>query len=720
MLLLASLVCSSSPATAAPRTLEDFKLITFNLQGATNGRDSKWTTDVPQLMRNHDILALQEAGAQPRGTLLQTHTPEPGLPSITESRWRSGTGSRGHDYYVYFMETDPTGHRVNLAMVTRERASRVYAVNNAFQGSRPAFGVRIDDTIYYTLHAMSGNGNDGAILIGYIAAQAARAGCQFAAMGDFNREPDGLRPQLPGGTYLHNSNLPTHYSPTGVDRELDYMVTDRTITKTTWKARRTNGRSADHFPVDFGILGLSGGAPTTGWLCGHEWESCEIKGNSTVIYGTGNPAKDIYKNFQGPPPGGGAGATVTCSNTTFEKDPAPGSEKQCWVEPVDQVWNDTMQMITSIDNGCLTADENDNNNISIKPCVQLAMHSQMWNKVAADRSIRARGLCMEPDTSTLVRLGGCIGSSRQVWEAKADGSLYHPATQMCLAHEVFPSIGDKPYLTGCNRSMKQSWRWPSNSLVMSTGMCLSARSPEPNSGVSPEPCTASDLQSWEFGPSYSLRNARSGNCLLPYHKIVEYSVWVSPCVGQTQWRMNATSNLALQDTGLCLSKNSTLFVDPPGLDSMYLKWCAPNLGYLATFDLDPEPIKLAYNNLCIDHTTVWDLEGNTAELWTCNGTVSQELLMAPNGTIHSQSHCLEPAGTDKGSTVQLRTCNNSDTQVWVPRIDYDTSGGREHVYNPGTGLCLSADYPQTAGRLLTIQPCGEVDTQWWTSPAFAS
>jgi hypothetical protein len=78
---------------------------------------------VPQLLRNHDVLALQETG------------PVPPLDPNGDFHCQDSTTVNGytlrdfgHDpvmlRHVYFLETDPNGHRNNLTMVTEVEVPR--------------------------------------------------------------------------------------------------------------------------------------------------------------------------------------------------------------------------------------------------------------------------------------------------------------------------------------------------------------------------------------------------------------------------------------------------------------------------------------------------------------------------------------------------------------------------------------------------------------------
>jgi hypothetical protein len=58
------LTAVAGPAQAA--NLERHNPVTYNMQGGQGGDVTpKWSNDIPRLLANHDVLALQEAGPLP-------------------------------------------------------------------------------------------------------------------------------------------------------------------------------------------------------------------------------------------------------------------------------------------------------------------------------------------------------------------------------------------------------------------------------------------------------------------------------------------------------------------------------------------------------------------------------------------------------------------------------------------------------------------------------
>ncbi|WP_233636001.1 GDSL-type esterase/lipase family protein [Hymenobacter setariae] len=219
------------------------------MQGGSAGNVDKWNADVLPLSLTHDVVALQEAGSAPPASSVEVgryNTPE-GTVRVTS--WNIGTGSRVNVRYVYFLTTDPTGNRVNLALVTKHVPDNWQTVPPGITGvSRGALGVQLGAAWYYTLHGLSGNGNDDANLLHNI--EAASGISFWVAMGDYNRNPSTL--QIPPGSKLYNTGQATQQS----GGELDYLVSNDIIDcehgakDKELRARTMGAKSSDHYPVE--------------------------------------------------------------------------------------------------------------------------------------------------------------------------------------------------------------------------------------------------------------------------------------------------------------------------------------------------------------------------------------------------------------------------------------------------------------------------------------
>ncbi|WP_380283543.1 GDSL-type esterase/lipase family protein [Kitasatospora purpeofusca] len=173
------------------------------------------------------------------------------------------------------MKTDfSQASRVNLAMVTSMPVDEVRIVEGAPMQSgffgRPSFGVRIGSTIYYTLHASSGDsGHDADQLLRNIAADARDASnrlgtpIEWAALGDFNRDPELWKPT---GTLIQTAQAlgaavyQTGYATHEGQSELDYMVSSVHPAQPGYRAELLGAFiPSDHFPVAFHVP-MAGGA----------------------------------------------------------------------------------------------------------------------------------------------------------------------------------------------------------------------------------------------------------------------------------------------------------------------------------------------------------------------------------------------------------------------------------------------------------------------------
>lgn len=181
---------------------------------------NKWNSGVRRLITaGHDVIALQEAGQVPasaghldaQGNMVAG--PVQTFPSyqfngrtysVREYEWRPN-GTRGGLWYIYFLQTDFGANRVDLAIVTSHLADAVNVARPVFQGSRPALGVRFNNTYFWTVHAMSGGGNDARALLEQIDADSGTR--MWAAMGDFNREPHLLT--VDQNMHIYRTGTPT-------------------------------------------------------------------------------------------------------------------------------------------------------------------------------------------------------------------------------------------------------------------------------------------------------------------------------------------------------------------------------------------------------------------------------------------------------------------------------------------------------------------------------
>lgn len=243
-------------------------VITWNMQGATGFGENKWRTDVARLFnRGAQICLLQECGNPPPSALPIPAPPVFGgaaVPGgINWNYYSWNIGSRRHPCTVgiFWLETDPAGHRVNLAIATVIFAGVPGAVvpngimyvppAGGIAAARPAIGIRIPfgggNANIFTLHALAGGGGDAPALITNING----GGAPWFAAGDMNRLPATWGAvALPGGVVgCPNSGDPTH---PGTGTNLDYGFANG-IAPAAAGLVMSDFVVSDHYPVYYVI-----------------------------------------------------------------------------------------------------------------------------------------------------------------------------------------------------------------------------------------------------------------------------------------------------------------------------------------------------------------------------------------------------------------------------------------------------------------------------------
>lgn len=266
--IISLLAVSSSPLFAA---LENYNIGTWNLQGSSASSESKWNINVRQLLigsQAADILMVQEAGTLPATAVRTDRVIQPvgvGIP-IEEYRWNLGTRTRPNEVYIYYSRLDVGANRVNLAIVSRNRADSAHVIHSssAVLTARPAVGIQIGSDVFFSVHALSPSGNDAVSLVNNVYAYFStpeRQHLSWILVGDFNRSPTNLQSALANEPNINNNTRiiaptePTHRS----GNILDYAIAHNA----TGQAQRINldaslmfnqirsQITSDHFPVSF-------------------------------------------------------------------------------------------------------------------------------------------------------------------------------------------------------------------------------------------------------------------------------------------------------------------------------------------------------------------------------------------------------------------------------------------------------------------------------------
>ncbi|WP_429113224.1 cytolethal distending toxin subunit B family protein [Aeromonas veronii] len=193
--------------------LDDKRVVSWNLQGASHATESKWNVNVAVLLRggvnsqqNVDIINIQEAGTPPpTATLLpqlgaRLVNPDNLAVPVEEYEWDLGTRYRRNIFYIYFSRVDTGANRVNLAIVSRQRASRVIILGTSvFPGhGRPVLGIEVDNSYYFNIHAIANGGSDSGVVTERVWNYFNQNNDQSSWMitGDFNRNPFGMTNSL--------------------------------------------------------------------------------------------------------------------------------------------------------------------------------------------------------------------------------------------------------------------------------------------------------------------------------------------------------------------------------------------------------------------------------------------------------------------------------------------------------------------------------------------
>ncbi|MGP1560991.1 MAG: cytolethal distending toxin subunit B family protein [Helicobacteraceae bacterium] len=243
--------------------IDDYKIATWNLQGSSASNESKWNISVRQIITGSnaaDILALQEAGSLPttaRATGRSART-QSGL-EVAEYEWQLGSVSRPQNVFIYFSQTDIGGNRVNLAIVSRQRADELIILPPPTTVSRPIIGIVIGNEAFMNIHALASGGGDSAAFINTVASHfSLRPNITWMVMGDFNANPERVRVNL---DLSIRSRVEILAPPSSTQRSggvLDWAVVGnqrgRVTTALAAVLMLANARThivSDHFPVNF-------------------------------------------------------------------------------------------------------------------------------------------------------------------------------------------------------------------------------------------------------------------------------------------------------------------------------------------------------------------------------------------------------------------------------------------------------------------------------------
>lgn len=257
--------------------VRDFRIASWNMQGATQGAESpagrttesKWSVFVRQMLRQVDVLALQESGQVPATAEATGRVfPVPGSArGVQEYTWRLGSHWRaGQVRYIYHLDMDG---RVSMATVTHRIADEVVVLPNLqAPNGRPLFGVGFNRAgggrdVFFNVHAQARDNNEAPAMVDAVQRHyAGQANVEWMVLGDYNMPPNTLRRSLTARfpqtarevTAVHVNGSGTHER----GGNLDYAVVGQgsagpAASATTLFARLYSSfQASDHSAVAYG------------------------------------------------------------------------------------------------------------------------------------------------------------------------------------------------------------------------------------------------------------------------------------------------------------------------------------------------------------------------------------------------------------------------------------------------------------------------------------
>jgi hypothetical protein len=224
-------------------------VVTWNMQGSNVHEGMKWNAYILQYFNTNrglsaDVVCLQEAGAVPESARPSPPPPWVGGPPVG---WNGGYYLWNNSYFILWLQTDPNGNRVNLAIVSKIQPDGLVCAAPGLPGGRPALGYWLSGQnvpFVFTIHGFSGNGNDDPGLISNIHGTVP-AGNRWIAAGDYNREPNIWN--APVGRIIP----PNTFTLPRSRKEYDYAVI---LNGGPAQGIVHQGFESDHYPVQFSNL----------------------------------------------------------------------------------------------------------------------------------------------------------------------------------------------------------------------------------------------------------------------------------------------------------------------------------------------------------------------------------------------------------------------------------------------------------------------------------
>ncbi|WP_329570641.1 RICIN domain-containing protein [Kitasatospora sp. NBC_01266] len=118
---------------------------------------------------------------------------------------------------------------------------------------------------------------------------------------------------------------------------------------------------------------------------------------------------------------------------------------------------------------------------------------------------------------------------------------------------------------------------------------------------------------------------------------------------------------------------------------------------------------VGYAGKCVDIDHGSTNRGTPVQIFTCNGTSSQWWTLGVDYTVRALGMCLNVVngGTADGNNVEIYTCIGSPSEQWVPQPDGS-------LKNTGSGKCLDdLGFSTTDRTQLGIWDCNGAANQKW-------
>lgn len=201
ILLIALVACYA--ITHALADMRSYKIGSWNLNDIQIPIEEKWNSTIRSLLSGSngvDILALQEVGGLPTNVeFLHTFIlPYATTLPIQEYQWDLGRG-QGR-VYVYFMRTDTDMRGIHLAIITKKRATEVFAIKSKYNIPLPMLAIALGDDVFISMDSIHSKGEDTpaniASVLDYFSKHQRARSLQWLILGSFNIHPQALQAAL--------------------------------------------------------------------------------------------------------------------------------------------------------------------------------------------------------------------------------------------------------------------------------------------------------------------------------------------------------------------------------------------------------------------------------------------------------------------------------------------------------------------------------------------